>query len=132
MHSHSSQRWLPLALVAACAALAGCVSFYPLETTPEGIIDGVRPGDVVRLATRDRGEIVMRVRLITQSELEGRVEDGSDTFERVRFDRIESIDIERLNLKKAMLTTFVPAVIAAVIACNNTGCQTRSIVTATP
>jgi hypothetical protein len=115
--------------------LSACVSLESVESTPEGIFDAVAPGDRVRLTTRDRGPLVMQVRTVTDLGLQGRIEGGPkdvrDELDQVRFDRIETIDIERLSVKRTMLRTFVPAVIAAVILCNNTDCATRSGVTTT-
>jgi hypothetical protein len=39
--------------------------------------------------------------------------------------------VERPNLRKAMLTTFVPAVIAAIVVCNQSDCETDATVIAT-
>jgi len=128
-------------LVAAAGLLAGCVSFDAVETTPEGIVGAIEPGDTVRLTTRDGAdpilreptldELTLQVRSVTDSEIRGRREGGSPELVSVRFDRIESLEVERANLKKAMLTTLVPAVLAAIIVCNHQDCETRSVLTAT-
>jgi hypothetical protein len=125
-------RALPVLAAALLSTTTGCISLSPVESTPEGITAAVAPGDTVRMTTRNRGEIVMRVQIVTDYDLRGRIEDGSGAFESVRYDRIDAISVERLNMKKAMLTTLVPAVIGAVIVCNHSDCESRSVLTATP
>lgn len=120
-----------LALLAFAALIAGCVSLYPVEPTPEGILRSVAPGDTVKIATRDGSEMTLQVRLVTDFDISGRLRDGeAQETVRVPYDRIETMDLERPNVKKAMLTTLLPAVIGAVILCNNTDCTTRSVLTA--
>lgn len=120
------------AAVLAALGLAGCATYEPVERTPEGILDAVGPGDRVRVTTRDADELELLVWTVGDSELAGR-RDGGDSEEvaRVRYDRIERINVRRLNFRKAMLTTFVPVIVAAIVFCNNTDeCETRSLVKA--
>lgn len=124
-----ARRSLTLAALGAC--LAGCASFHPVERTPEGILDAVKPGDTIRIRTRQQEELEMLVWTVSESEVRGRLDGGdSEELRSVRFDRIQTIDVERLDLKKAMLSTFVPVVVGAIIFCNNEDCETRSAVTA--
>lgn len=111
--------------------LGGCASMYPVETTPEGIRAAIRSGDTVRIRTRQQEELTMLVWTLSNSDIRGRLDGGdSDEVRRVRYDRIETIGVRRLDLKKAMLSTFVPVVVGAIIFCNNEDCETRSVVTA--
>lgn len=124
---------MPGILIAAVlgAGLTGCASFHTVERTPEGILGTVKPGDTVRIRTRRREEMTLLVWMVSESHVRGRLDGGdSEEVRRVRFDRIETIEVERLNLKKAMLTTLVPVIVGAIIFCNNEECRTRSAVTA--
>jgi hypothetical protein len=55
---------------------------------------------------------------------------ASDVLQ-IGLERIETLEVERPNLRKAMLTTFVPAVIAAIVVCNQSGCETDAALIAT-
>jgi hypothetical protein len=118
--------------LALCGYLEGCATFYPVETTPEAIFESVAPGDTVRITTRDGEELTVLVRSTTGFQITGRVKDmpASDVLE-IGLERIETLEVERPNLRKAMLTTFVPAVIAAIVVCNQSDCETDAAVIAT-
>ena len=113
-----------------CSVLVGCTSFYPVETTPGAFVRDLQPGDTVKLTTRDREEFTLRVLFVTDAEIKGRLKDSGQALD-VRFDRIEALEVEQLNLKKALLTTFLPAVIAVAIACRSQDCDTHTILTTT-
>jgi hypothetical protein len=118
--------------LALCSYLEGCATFYPVETTPEAISESVAPGDTVRITTPDGEELTMLVRSTTGFKITGRLKDmpASDVLQ-IGLTRIETLEVERPNLRKAMLTTFVPAVIAAIVVCNHSDCETDVAVIAT-
>lgn len=122
-------------LLALCgvllALLSACASFYPVEATPEGIARNVAPGDTVRLQTRDEDEMHMLVISVNDYALRGRVDARGDREALVPFDRIEGLEVERLNMRKALLRIVLPVVAGAAIICNNTDCSTHGIVQAT-
>lgn len=118
-------------VIALLAALtAGCVSYYPVETTPEGILSTIGSGDVVRMTTRDRGAIEMRVWSVSDEHVRGKVEPEQELVD-VRLDLIESLEIERPDLKKAMLRILLPAVVGVALLCKHQDCESHSILTAT-
>lgn len=112
---------LSLLLVGALAA--GCVSFYPVETTPEAILRTVHSGDTVRMTTREREELEMRVWTVGDEYIRGDTGGGPSALRAVRLDLIESIEIEQPNLKKAMLAILLPALIGIAVICHNQGCE---------
>jgi hypothetical protein len=118
--------------LAFCGYLVGCATFYPVETTPEAISESVAPGDTVRITTLDGEELTVLVRTTTGFQIIGRLKDmpASDVLQ-IGLERIETLEVERANLRKAMLTTFVPAVIAAIVVCNQSDCETDATVIAT-
>ena len=121
-----------LLTLALCGYLEGCATFYPVETAPEAISESVMPGDTVRITTRDGEELTVLVRSTTGFQITGRVKDmpASDVLQ-IGLERIETLEVERPNLRKAMLTTFVPVVIAAIVVCNRSDCETDAAVIAT-
>jgi hypothetical protein len=118
--------------LALCGCLEGCATFYPVETTPEVILESIAPGDTVRITTHDGEELLVLVRLATGFQITGRPKDmpAADVLQ-IGLEEIGTLEVERPNLRKAMLTTLVPAVIAAVIACNHQDCETDAAVIAT-
>jgi hypothetical protein len=121
-----------LLTLAACGYLQGCATFYPVETTPEAISESVAPGDTVRITTTDGEEVTVLVRSTTGFQITGREKNmpASDVLQ-IGLERIETLEVERPNLRKAMLTTFVPAVIAAVVICSRSDCETDAAVIVT-
>lgn len=108
--------------------LSGCASFYPVDTTPAGIRRVLRPGDTVRLTTRDRVELRMLVIGVDDYDILGRV-DGRESEEKlVPFDRIDGLSVQRLNMRKALFGVVLPVVGAAVVACQHEKCRTHSVV----
>jgi hypothetical protein len=120
-----------LLALALAGCLWSCATFHPIETTPEAILESIAPADTVRITTRNGEEVVLRVRSVTRSHVTGRVRDMPAELLQIRLDQMQTIELERPDLRKAMLTTFVPAVIAAVIICNQQDCETRTTFTAT-
>jgi hypothetical protein len=114
------------------AALSGCATYYPVETTPEAITRTIAPGDTVRLKTRDdEDNMQLLVIGIDDYSLHGRIDASPDHEALVPFDRIEDLEIERLNMRKALLRIVLPVVVGAAIVCNNTDCSTHGIIGAT-
>lgn len=127
----TSMRRAALAALAGGLTLMGCTTYYAVERTPEGVLESVKAGDTVRIRTRASDELELLVWTLSDSEIAGRLDGGdSEEIGRVRYDRIETIEVERLNFRKAVLTTFVPVIVGAIIFCNNEDCETRSGVTA--
>jgi len=125
----------PLAVSLLCLAFAcaGCVSFVTVETTPEAMLETIRPADKVRVTLRDGSELMLSVRSVGDEFLRGRAVDASAAeLVDVRLDRIAALEVERPNLKKAMLTILLPAVIGVAAICHNRGCESSSILIATP
>jgi hypothetical protein len=122
---------LPLLMVLAVAfTVSGCASFYAVETTPEAITRMIEPGDTVRVRTREQGEMKLLVTAISDFEMRGRVNGDADNIVWLRFDRIQLIEIQQLNMRKALLTVVLPVVISAIIVCNNSDCRTSSVLDA--
>jgi hypothetical protein len=117
--------WRPFLLM-LLAGLSGCASFHTVETTPEGITRYVEPGDTVRVVTREHARRELLVMAINDYEIRGRVEGKAANVVWVPFDTIEVIEVERLSMRKALLTVVLPTVVAAAIICNNDDCTTRS------
>ncbi|MBN1238399.1 MAG: hypothetical protein JXB36_07845 [Gammaproteobacteria bacterium] len=117
-------------LVLLTLASSGCASFYPVETTPEGITRNVGPGDTVRVTTRELGEVRLLVTAISDYELRGRIEGDPDDVVWLRFDRIDLLEIQRLNMRKALLGVVLPVVIGAIVICNNSDCRTDGVIDA--
>ena len=117
-------------LVLLTLASSGCASFYPVETTPEGITRNVEPGDTVRVTTRELGEVRLLVTAISDYELRGRIEGDAANVVWLRFDRIDLLEIQRLNMRKALLGVVLPVVIGAIIICNNSDCRTDGVLDA--
>ncbi|HEX7080644.1 MAG TPA: hypothetical protein VF329_06495 [Gammaproteobacteria bacterium] len=117
-------------VAAALLCAAGCASFYPVETTPEAITGTIQPGDTVRVRTRDREELVLLVTAINDYRLRGRVDGNPQDVRSLGFDGIERLEIERLNMRRALLTVVLPVVAGAIIACNNGDCRTDSVLDA--
>ena len=121
----------PRAAVTLTAVLAmacsGCASFYGVETTPEGITRNIEPGDTVRITTRELGEVRLLVMAVSDYQLRGRVDGDVDDVVWVSFDRIETLEIQRLNMRKALLSVVLPVVIGAIVVCNNSDCRTDSV-----
>jgi hypothetical protein len=116
----------------ACAGLGGCATYYPVETTPEAITRTVEPGDTVRLTTRDDEDgMQLLVIGVNDHSLHGRIDASADREALVSFDRIEELEVERLNMRKALLRIVLPVVVGTAIVCNNTDCSTRGLVGAT-
>jgi hypothetical protein len=123
--------FLPFGLV-VLAPLGGCATYYPVETTPEAITRTVAPGDTVRLTTRDDGAgMQLLVIGVNDYSLHGRIDASEDHEALVSFDRIENLEVERLNMRKALLRIVLPVVVGAAIVCNNTDCSTHGLVGAT-
>jgi hypothetical protein len=123
-------RLMLLCLLALATALSGCASFYTVETTPEGITRDVEPGDTVRVRTRERGEVKLLVMAINDYELRGRVNGDPEDIVWLEFDRIERLEVQHLNMRKALLTIVLPVVVTAIVVCNNTDCRTNSVLSA--
>jgi hypothetical protein len=121
-----------LLTLALCGCLEGCATFYPVETAPEVILESIAPGDTVRITTRDGQELLVLVRLVTGFQITGRPKDmpAADVLQ-IGLERVETLEVERPNLRKAMLSTLVPAVLAAVIVCDRSDCETDATVIAT-
>lgn len=116
---------LPLGFI-AFAALGGCATYYPVETTPEAITRTVSPGDTVRVTTRDdEDDMQLLVIGVNDYSLHGRVDASADHEALVSFDRIEDLEVQRLNMRKALIRIVLPVVVGAAIVCNNTDCSTR-------
>jgi hypothetical protein len=111
--------------------LAACSTFHPVEATPDGILESVAPGDTVRITTWDGTELKMVVLSATRAQVSGRIPAHDWESVRVPIEQIDTVAVERPNVKKAMLTTLVPAVIAAIIICNSQDCETDAAVIAT-
>lgn len=126
-----SSPFLRVLAVACVLALGACTAYQPIETTPEGITRNVAPGDTVRVLTRDDGELELLVTAINRSELRGRVGGKADDVRWIRFDRIETLEIEQLSMRRTLLTVVLPVVAGAIIACNNDDCRTHGTVDAT-
>lgn len=120
-----------LLLLALALGSSGCASFYPIETTPEGITANVEPGDTVRVTTRDLGEVMLLVTAVSDYRIRGRVDGNPDEAVWLRFDRIDGLEIQRLSMRKALLSIVLPVVIGAIVICNNTDCRTDGVVDAT-
>lgn len=117
--------FLPLGVV-AFAALGGCATYYPVETTPEAITRNVSPGDTVRLTTRDdEADMELLVIGVNDYSLHGRIDASADHEALVSFDRIEDLEVERLNMRKALVRIVLPVVVGAAIVCNKTDCSTH-------
>jgi hypothetical protein len=126
-----ARTWLHVCgCLALSVCLAGCTSFYPVEQTASAISRGIDPGDTVKLTTRDADEVTMVVWSVGDQEIRGRVQGDSREVVRIEFDRIAIIAVERLNFKRTIFATVVPAVIAAAIACNRQDCESHAVVTA--
>jgi hypothetical protein len=122
---------LPFGLV-VLAALGGCATYYPVETTPEAITRTVEPGDTVRLTTRDDEQgMQLLVIGVNDYSLHGRIDAREDHEARVSFDRIEDLEVERLNMRKALLRIVLPVIVGAAIVCNHSDCSTHGLVGAT-
>jgi hypothetical protein len=117
-------------LLALAVGSSGCATFYSVETTPEGITRDIEPGDTVRVQTRELGEVKLLVMAINDYELRGRINGNADNVVWLRFDRIDVLEVQRLNMRKALLTVVLPVVVAAIIVCNNTNCRTNSVLNA--
>ncbi|HEU4617753.1 MAG TPA: hypothetical protein VFV10_06900 [Gammaproteobacteria bacterium] len=125
------QRFLPLVAV-IFGGLAGCATYYPVETTPEAITRTVLPGDTVRVTTRDdRGEMQLLVIGLNDYSLHGRIDASADHEALVQYDRIEGLEVERLDMRKALLRIVLPVVVGAAIVCHNTDCSTHGLIGAT-
>jgi hypothetical protein len=96
------------------------------------ILESINPGDTVRITTRDGEELLVLVRLVTGFQITGRPKDmpAGDVLQ-IGLEEIGTLEVEHPNLRKAMLTTLVPVVIAAVIACNHQDCETDAAVIVT-
>jgi hypothetical protein len=121
---------LPFGFV-ALSALGGCATYYPVETTPEAITRTVEPGDTVRVTTRDADDMQLLVIGLDDYSLHGHIDGSADREALVSYDRIEDLEVERLNMRKALLRIVLPVVVGAAIVCNNTDCSTRGFVGAT-
>ncbi len=122
---------------ALVSSLLGCTSFHPVEATPDKVVELVLPGDTVRLTTISGDELVLFVWFVTQDEIRGRIKlrgrmKGDNIGEEVRvsLNRIAAIEVGRLDFKKTVLWTVVPAVVGMAIICARKGCDTRATVTA--
>ena len=117
-------------LLAMAVAASGCASFHSVETTPEGITRNIEPGDTVRVTTRELGEVRLLVTAINDHEMRGRINGHADEVMWLRFDRIELLEIQRLNMRKALLSVVLPVVVGAIIVCNNNDCRTDGVLDA--
>jgi len=123
--------WLVLTL--ACATSGGCVSFEAVETTPESMLATIHPADVVRATLRDGQILTLRVRTLSDEFLRGQpVDDSEAGLVDIRLDRIAALELERPNLRKAMLTIFLPAVVGVAVICRHQDCRKQSVLIATP
>jgi hypothetical protein len=122
--ARATQGLRALSLIFMLAAAGGCASFYELEKTPEGITDGVRPGDTVRVTTEDLGRVRVLVMAINDYELRGRINGNADDVVMLRYDHIDTIEVQHLNMRKALLSVVLPVVVGAIVVCNNTECRT--------
>lgn len=95
--------------------------------------DAIEPGDTVRLrVVGSPEEVTVRVSSIAIDALHGRIRGGDDTrLTRIDFDHIEQVEIARPDVRKAMLTTILPVLIAAAIACQHQDCRTRAVIIGT-
>jgi hypothetical protein len=118
-----------LLALALGGCLWSCATFHPVETTPEAILASIAPADTVRITTRVGDEVILLVRSVTRFHVTGRARETPAELLEIGLDQMQTIEVERPDLRKAMLTTFVPAVIAAVIICNHQDCETRTTVT---
>jgi hypothetical protein len=123
-------RWILPAVILG-GNLLGCTSFHPVETTPEAIVRSIEPGDTVRIALRDGAEITALVLSLSESELRTRTVDRSAARLVIRFDRIDRLDVERLDMRRAVLTGVLPALIAMAVVCERQECRTHAVVTST-
>jgi hypothetical protein len=114
--------------VLLCGMLVGCTSFHAVETTPEGIFATVEPGDTVRILMRDGSRMDLMVWSISYEEIRGRTQGRGSEVVRVRFDTIDTLQIERLSLRKTLLSTVVPVVLTAVLVCSRRECNTGAVV----
>jgi hypothetical protein len=80
--------------------------------------------------TREQGEMKLLVTAISDFELRGRIDGDADNVVWLRFDRIQFLEIQQLNMRKALLTVVLPVVIGAIIVCNNSDCLTDSVLDA--
>jgi hypothetical protein len=115
-------------LLLAASLLAGCASYRPVPVGREEIVDAVAPGDTVRMRLAgEPDELTVRVSSLGADALRGRVRGApDDQLTGFCFDRIEHIEVARPDLRKALLTTVLPVLIAAAILCQNHDCRTHS------
>jgi len=116
-------------VLALAAVLPGCATYQPVETTPEGIVRYVSPGDSVRVTTRDENEVRFLVTYVDDAEIAGRVDDDGEAI-RLPFDAIRRLEIHRFSMRRTLLGVVLPVVVGAVIVCNNDDCRTDSVVDA--
>lgn len=122
-----------LSLVWTVCACAGCASFQAVETTPEAILATINPADTVHVTLRDGREITLGVRSVSDEFLRGQPAAPPDAIPvEIRLDRIAALEVERPNLRKAMLTIFLPAVVGVAVICSHQDCRQESFLVATP
>ena len=122
-------RFAPTAVAVLAALASGCATYQPVETTPEGIVGAVAPGDSVRVITRDGNEMDLLVITIDDAEMRGRLNGGAEQV-RLSFDAIDVIEVHRFSMRRTLLGVVLPVVAGAIIACNNDDCRTRSVLDA--
>jgi len=118
-----------LSVAALAAVLSGCATYQPIETTPEGIVGHVAPGDSVRVLTRDANEVRFLVTYVDDAEIRGRGDDDGEPV-RLSFDAISRLEIHRFSMRRTLLGVVLPVVVGAVIACNHDDCRTESVIDA--
>jgi hypothetical protein len=107
---------------------AGCTSFHPVAPFPERIIEQVGPGDRVRVRIEGETErSTLRVASVGATVLRARARNETGPPHAIPYHRIESMEIERLNLRRTLLFTVVPVILGAVAVCQHQDCRTRAV-----
>jgi hypothetical protein len=106
----------------------GCTSFHPVAPSPERIVEQVGPGDRVRVRIEGETErSTLRVASVGATALRARARGGTGAPLSIPYHRIESIELERLNLRRTLLFTVVPAILGAVAVCQHQDCRTQAV-----
>jgi hypothetical protein len=88
------------------ASASGCTTMRPITPTPTAIEETVRPGDKVRVTTRDNRELEFEVQEITENRLVG---------EQVKVTFSDIGNIERKESNPVKTTGLVVGVLAGMI-----------------
>jgi hypothetical protein len=119
-------RFLIAVVAASALATSGCAAYYPVETSPATIRRSIEPGDTVRVAAGGDEELRLLVTAIDDRRMRGHVEGRGERSAQFELDAIESLEVERLSMRRALLTIVLPVVAGAIIACNVGDCRARS------